>query len=381
MKKRRILFATTTRADWGLLAPLARRLAAREDCEVEVMASNMHLDPRRGATIDEIRADGFEPVIAPMSVGFTDARGAARAAGELQGAAADVIARLEPDVMVLLGDRFEMLAVGAAAAIMRVPLVHISGGEVTLGAFDDGFRHALTKLSALHLTATEAYRRRVIQLGEEPERVINTGAIGVLAAGARPPMTRAELEADLAWEFGERALLVTVHPETQTGADVITPTLAALDRFPDSRLLITYPNNDPAGQAIIDAIEAYAASQPAGRVKLVPSLGRRRYHSALHCVRAVVGNSSSGIVEVPSAGIPTVNVGARQQGRIAASSVIHAPAEADAIAAAIARALDADFRGVENPYSRPDTLELMERAVAETPMEILQAPKKFHDLP
>lgn len=378
--QRKILIATTTRADWGLLAPLARRLAARPDCRVDVMASNMHLDPARGMTIDEIRADGFAPIVAPMPVGFDGAADAARAAGALQQSVADVLERLAPDLTVILGDRFEMLSVAAAAVIMRVPLVHISGGEVTEGAFDDCFRHALTKLSSLHLTATEAYRRRVIQLGERPDRVINTGAIGVMNAAAPAPMSRAELEADLGWSFGSDALLLTVHPETLGPDNVIGPTLEALDRFPDSRVLITYPNNDPAGQRIIDAVNAYAAAQPRGRVLIVPSLGRRRYHSALRCVKAVVGNSSSGIVEVPSAGIATVNIGNRQKGRISAASVINCPAQADAIVAAIGRALASDFTGVENPYSRPDTLDIMERAVAETPLDLLRAPKKFYDI-
>lgn len=378
--QRKILIATTTRADWGLLAPLARRLASRADCRVDVMASNMHLDPARGNTLAEIRADGFEPIVAPMPVGFDSAADAARAAGALQQSAADVIERLRPDVMVILGDRFEMLSIAAAATIMRVPLIHISGGEITEGAFDDGFRHALTKLSALHLTATEAYRRRVIQLGEQPDRVVNTGAIGVMSASAPAPMSREELEADLGWQFGDSALLMTVHPETASETDIIAPALAAIDRFPESKVLITYPNNDPEGERIIRAAEAYAAAQPAGRVLLVPSLGRRRYHSALRCVRAVVGNSSSGVVEVPSAGIATINIGNRQKGRIAARSVINCPADADAIAGAIALALASDFSNVENPYSRPDTLDLMERAVAETPLELLRSPKVFFDL-
>lgn len=378
--ERKVLIVTTTRADWGLLSPLARRLSARADCRVEVVATNMHLDPDRGHTIDEIRADGFAPIVAKMPVGFNLPADAARAAGVLQQSMADVFERLKPDVAVILGDRFEMLSVAAAATIMRVPLIHISGGELTAGAFDDCVRHALTKLSAFHLTATEPYRRRVIQMGEAPERVVNTGAIGVLSASAAPPMTRAELEADLNWQFGENALLVTIHPETMNRVDVITPTLTALDRFPDSRLLITYPNNDPDGQLIIAAIEAYAAAQPSGRVKIVPSLGQKRYHSSLHCVRAVVGNSSSGVVEVPSAGIATVNIGDRQKGRIAADSVINCPAEVDAIAAAVTCALKSDFSDVVNPYYRPDTLDLMERAVAETPLALLRAPKPFNDI-
>lgn len=380
--KRRILIATSTRADWGLLSPVARRLRRRPDCEVMVMATNMHLDTSRGNTLAEIRTDGFDPLIAPMPVGFDTGEAAARAAGACMASAAEVMGRVGPDVAVLLGDRFEIAAIAQAAVIMRVPLVHISGGEVTAGAFDDCFRHSITKMAALHLTATEPYRRRVIQLGEDPSRVINAGSLGVMNMAAEPLMDRSSLEADLEWEFGSDALLVTLHPETMSDlpADVMARAMfEALDRFPSSRLLVTYPNNDPAGDRIIKVIEDYAASAPSGRVRLVPSLGRRRYHSALRCVRAVVGNSSSGIVEVPSAGIPTVDIGSRQQGRIAASSVIHCAPDPDSIAGAVARALAMDCRGIVNPYSRPDTLDIVERAIAETPLEMLRSPKVFYD--
>lgn len=345
-----------------------------------VAASNMHLDAARGGTLDEIYADGFTPLIVPMPVGFDGSAAAASAAGELQKSMAEILSQTSPDLIVVLGDRFEMLAIAAAATIMRVPIVHISGGEITQGAFDDSFRHAITKLSSLHLTATEAYRRRVIQLGEEPSRVINCGALGVLNVKANPPMTRCELENDLQWQFGANALLVTVHPETLGGTDVITPTLEALSHFPECNLLITYPNNDPDGQRIIDTIEAYAATESLERVRLVPSLGRKRYHSALRCVKAVVGNSSSGIVEVPSAGIATVNIGSRQLGRIAAESVINCAAEVCDIVDAISRALTADFKEVENPYFNPNTVELMSNAIAETPLEFLRSPKLFYDL-
>lgn len=367
------MFATTTRADWGILSPLARALAARSDCAVTVMASNMHLDTSRGNTIDEIRADGFDPIIAPMPTGFETGRDAAMAAGALQTSAAKVIDQVKPDAIVLLGDRFEMLSIAAAATIMRVPIVHISGGEITAGAFDDSFRHAITKLSYLHLTATETYRRRVIQLGETPDRVINTGALGLYQGEL---MTRTQLEENLNWTFGPNAMLVTVHPET-LGEPIINQTLEALDQFPESRLLITYPNNDPQGQQIIRAIEAYA-TRWGSRVKIIPSLGKKRYHSALRCVRAVVGNSSSGIVEVPSAGIPTVDIGNRQLGRIAADSVIHTPAHKNQIVKAITKALTLNCHGIPNPYHRPDTLQLMVRAITETPLNGI---KTFHDLP
>lgn len=376
---RKILIVTTTRADWGLLAPIAVMLGRRPDCRVEVMATNMHLDSRRGNTLQAIADAGFEPIIAPMAVDFASAADAARAMGQCLGSAAEVMERVGPDVVVLLGDRFETLAIAEAAVIMRIPIAHLHGGELTEGAFDDSFRHAITKLSTLHLTATEPYRQRVIQMGELPEMVHNVGAIGV---NMQPTIDRESLERDLDWKFGDRALLLTLHPETLGNigaAELAEETFAALDRFPESNVLITYPNNDPGGEDIIRAIEAYGATNR-GRVKIVPSLGAARYRSALTCVRAVVGNSSSGIIEVPSAHIPTVNIGNRQARRIAAESVIHVEAGRDAIARAIAEALSMDCSHISNPYEQPDTVERIVRLIAETPLEQLRKPKSFHDL-
>lgn len=375
---RQILIATTTRADWGLLSLLSKALSRRTDCRVSVLATNMHLDPRRGNTIEAIRRDGFEPLIAPMPVDFVTPADAAAAMGVCLGNVAKVIEQAQPDLIVILGDRFEALAIAAAAAMMRVPVVHLHGGELTEGAFDDAFRHAITKLSTLHLTSTEAYRRRVIQMGEAPERVYNVGAIG---AAPRAAMSREELERDLDWHFGERALLLTLHPETLgsiSSAELAKETFTALSRFPDSNILITYPNNDPGAEDIITAITEFAAGNP--RVKVVPSLGAKRYFAALGCVRAVVGNSSSGIIEVPSAGIPTVNIGNRQARRIAAASVINCAPQAAAIADAVNRAFDLDCSAVVNPYEQPDTLGEMTRIIAETPLEELRKPKSFVDL-
>lgn len=376
---RKILIATTTRADWGLLSPVARALRDRTGCSVRVMATNMHLDAHRGHTLDAVIADGFNPVIAPMSVNFSTPVQTAVAMGECLASAAEAIEKESPDLIVLLGDRFETLAIASAAALMRVPIVHLHGGELTEGAFDDSFRHAITKLAALHLTSTEPYRRRIIQLGEAPERVFNVGAIGV---APRPALSRSELEESLGWRFGESALLVTLHPETLgeiSAARLAEETFSALSGFPGSKILITFPNNDPGADDIICAIKEFAAANPA-RVKVVPSLGAARYFSALRCVRAVVGNSSSGIIEVPSAGIPTVNIGKRQARRIAAESVINCPAERGEIAEAIRRALSMDCSGVSNPYERPDTLERIVSLIAETPLELLRRPKSFHDL-
>lgn len=380
--KRKILITTTTRADWGILSPLAKALASRPDVEVSILASNMHLDPSRGNTLGEIRADGFEPIIAPMPTGYESAADAARAMCAGAAEAATVMERVCPDVTVMLGDRFEMLAMASVAAVMRIPIIHLCGGEISEGAIDDCFRHSITKLAALHLVTTESHRRRVIQLGEEPERVINVGSPAAANAALPPEMSRAELEADLGWKFGEGALLVTIHPETMgdiPARELARRTLTALDHFPQSQVLITYPNNDPDGEQIIDEIKAYASRNP-HRVKVVPSLGRRRYMAALRCVAAVVGNSSSGLTEVPAAGVPTVDIGNRQARRDRGESVIHAEATETAIAEAIVRALAMDRATITTPYLRHDTLGLMTRAVAETPLELLRRPKRFHDI-
>lgn len=383
---RTIAIATGTRADWGLLSPIARSLAARPDCRVAVLATNMHLLPQYGATLSEIQADGFGDVVTVPMPPSTDTPLATvdAMAGCMQGMARE-LSRLAPDLIVILGDRFEMLATATAALITGVPVVHIAGGEISEGAIDDSIRHAITKMSALHLTATEPYRRRVIAMGEEPERVINTGAIGVWNMLNTPRLSRAELERSIGFSLPPESLLVTFHPAT---LDPVAPAircealLEALDRFPDHHLLITYPNNDARGREIIDRIERYAAARPA-RVRVIPSLGRVRYVAALTCVAAVVGNSSSGIVEVPSMAIPTVDIGIRQRGRIAGPSVIHSGDSASEIAEAIERALSPEMRllarSEPNPYARPDTLRLISDAIALTPLSTLKS-KKFHDL-
>ncbi len=298
---------------------------------------------------------------------------------------ADALQRLSPDIAVILGDRTEMLAVASACAVSGVPIVHLHGGEVTEGAIDDSIRHAITKLSALHLTATEDYRRRVIQLGEDPAKVINTGAPGVHNALNVAPMDAEELCRSIGFKLDRDTILVTFHPATLDPADPadrFEQLLEALDTLPAVRVLFTYPNNDSRGQKLIAMIEDYVASHPYNTAS-IPSLGMRRYLSALRLVGAVVGNSSSGIIEVPSMGIPTVDIGMRQRGRTAAESVIHcgdsATETASAIQLALSPAMQEKAKHVSNPYYRPDTLRLVTDAIALTPLENLRT-KKFHDI-
>ena len=386
--QRRVCFVTSTRADWGLLSPVAAALSKRSDTLVSIVATNMHLDPRYGHTVDEIRADGFSCVVeVPVHEGIADDSGASRALimGRVSIGISQAFADIGPDLVVILGDRYEMLSVASVAAVMRIPIVHIAGGEITEGAVDDSIRHAITKLSSLHLTATEPYRHRVISMGEDPRFVVNTGSIGVDNIMRLAPLSRAELEESIGIRLGPDALLVTWHPVTMESPDTVAvgcrALLDALDRFPASQVIITYPNNDACGRVIIDMIEAYGRRNP-DRVRVIPSLGRVRYISALRYVAAVVGNSSSGIVEVPSAGIPTVDIGNRQKGRIAGDSVIHCATDTGSIAAAISRALSPQFRRLArkaaNPYHRPATLDAMVAAIALTPIEPLRH-KRFID--
>ncbi len=383
---RKIAIVTGTRAEWGLLSGIARSLDSRDDVTVSIIATNMHLDPRYGHTVDEIIADGFTVAErVPMDVEGDSEAHRVKAMARCMSGMADAFSHLRPDMVVILGDRYEMLATASAALMMLIPIAHIAGGEISEGAVDDSIRHAITKMSALHLTATDEYRNRVIQLGEDPARVINTGAIGVYNLANEPVMTREELEASIGFSLGGPSVLVTYHPATLDNGcpagkfDMLTD---ALDRFPDVNVIMTYPNNDANGREIIDRIESYAAGNPS-RVRAIPSLGKRRYLSALHYVDAVVGNSSSGIVEVPSMHIPTVDIGMRQQGRLRSESVIHCEDDTDEIALAIDLALSDRgrelARAATNPYYKPDTLRLITETIATVPLESLKV-KHFHDI-
>ncbi len=384
---KRICIVTTTRADWGLLSPIARRLSVLPGIELQIVASNMHLDPMYGMTVNDIEADGFTVnARVPMDTSRDDSPAATvRAAAQCLSGMADAFESLKPDLIVILGDRYEILSVAQAAAIMRIPIVHLHGGEISEGAIDDSIRHAVTKLSSLHLTSTEPYRQRVIQMGEDPGRVINTGAIGVYNAMNVEPLSRERLEKELDLPLTRRTIVVTLHPATldpTPTAEVCGAMLKAFDRLPeDVKMLFTYPNNDAEGRVIIDMIERYASAH-GDRVRIVPSLGQRRYLSVLRYVGAVAGNSSSGIIEVPSMHIPAVDIGSRQRSRIAAGSVIHCSNSSDDILRALNYALSSEgqeaARLAANPYYQPDTLEKIVSAITSAdPLTLMT--KHFHD--
>ena len=386
--KKRLCVVTSTRADWGLLSPVCRALRDRGLLRIDIVATNMHLIERYGNTYREIEADGFDIACrVPTDVGSDDDSSRALVMAKTMEGMTKAFDSLRPDAVLLLGDRYEMLAVASAAAVMHIPVIHIAGGEVTVGALDDAFRHAITKLSSLHLTATEDYRRRVLQLGEQPDRVINTGAIGVWNAFNTALMPVSQLSESIGFDVTKGPLaVVTYHPATN---DVAAPEarlgqfLDALDRFPSLRLVVTAPNNDARGERLLAMLEEYVSARH-DRAVFVRSLGMVRYHSLLRCASLVIGNSSSGIVEVPSAGIPTVDVGIRQQGRISAPSVIHCAEDTESVADAIAKALSPRMQALAaervNPYFKPDTCALMVEAVETFMSRLPLPPKHFYDL-
>lgn len=355
---RKLLIASSTRADWGLLSPLAHELRSR-GADVTVAATNMHLLPECGFTVIEIEQEGFEPRRIP-AVGSP-----AQISADVMRGFSDLYRSESFDAVIILGDRYEMLAAAMASVLHGVPVVHIAGGAVSYGAFDDGFRHAITKLAWLHFPETDTYRDRILAMGEDPERVITAGAIGVHNILSTPLMSRQELEDSLGFAIGEGTILVTMHAATLarvTPLEQYHRLMDALDRFPQHQILFTYPNNDTDPTPLVEAMRRYAEERP-GRVCIVPSLGRVRYLSALKYVEAVVGNSSSGLVEVPSMGIPTLDIGHRQDGRIHGPSVIRCGEETEDIAEGLNKVLSPEMKRIagrrDNPYCRPGTLSIM----------------------
>ncbi|MGM4906787.1 UDP-N-acetylglucosamine 2-epimerase [Tardiphaga sp. 866_E4_N2_1] len=384
--KRRICVVTGTRADYGLLVWLLRDIVACPDVELQIVATAMHLEPAFGNTVDQIRKDGFVvDAEVPMDLSDDSPVAIAKATGRGVSGLAEAFDRLQPDIVVLLGDRFEMLAAATAATLLRLPIAHIHGGEISEGAIDDAMRHAISKLSHLHFVAAKEFGDRVVQMGEAPERVFVVGAPGLdhLARSSLPSAD--ELAQRVGLALDRPLILVTYHPATLGGEDPVADLeelLAALDRFPDAALVFTKANADAGGRAINARLEDYVARSPANAV-LVASLGSEFYFTALRAAAAVVGNSSSGIIEAPAVGVPTVNIGSRQDGRPRSPSVIDCPDERHAIEAAIRRALDPTTRELARAQtpaygragnSAPEIL----RRLRDVPLDGILI-KRFHD--
>lgn len=377
---RKVAVFTGTRAEYGLLYWLLKDLQQDSEIELQLLVSAMHLSPEFGMTYQQIEADGFtitEKV--EMLLSSDSAVGTAKSIGLGVLGFADALERMKPDVLVVLGDRFEALAVTQAAMILRIPIAHIHGGEITEGAYDDAIRHAITKLSLLHFTSTEAHRNRVIQLGEHPSRVFNVGAVGLDHLQRSKMFSLAELSASLNFKLEQPYFLVTYHPVTLASEPAkasFENLLKALDAFPQHQIILTYPNADDGGREIIPLLEAYAKQQPS-RVIAIPSLGQKRYLSAVKHAAAVVGNSSSGIIEVPSFKVPTVNIGERQRGRLAAESVFSCPSNTAAIIETLQLGLKNDLTQVMNPYGKGKASEAILKQLKAADLSVV---KTFYDL-
>lgn len=354
---RKICVVTGTRAEFGLLRWLMQEIHHEPDLELQVLVTGMHLSPEFGLTYREIEQAGF--VInakVEMLLSADTATAVTKSMGLGLISYADVYERLGPDLIVVLGDRFEIFAATAAALIAGIPVAHLHGGETTEGAFDEAIRHSITKMSHLHFVAAEEYRRRVIQLGEQPERVFLVGGLGIDAIKRIKLLDREALEESLGFKFGPRNLLITFHPVTLEGqissGQQMAELLAALGELDDTHLLFTMPNADTGGRELAAMVNQFAATRQ--NVRVYTSLGQLRYLSCMKYVDAVVGNSSSGLAEAPSMGIATINIGDRQKGRLSASSVINCEPTQQSIGEALSTAFDPSFRSIltstKNPY-------------------------------
>lgn len=382
---RKVCFVTGTRAEYGLLSRLMNLVKEDNDLQLQVIATNMHLMPEYGETYKEIEKDGFSiDKKVYMHKPSDDAHGIISSMAEEMQGMNDALAELNPDILVLLGDRYEILVAAQVALIHRIPIAHIHGGEVTEGAFDDAIRHSVTKMSSLHFTSCEEYRHRVIQMGEQPSRVFNVGSLGVENIKAVPLMGKEELETSLDFKIEGQTILVTYHPVTlgSNSAKDIHEFLDALEEFKDLKVIFTMPNSDTGRDAIALAIENYVQKHQ-GQAKAFTSLGLKRYLSTLQYVKAAVGNSSSGIIEVPSFGIPTLNIGYRQKGRLASKSVVNSGTSKEEVIVGLKYCLSEEMqkaaKNCENPYAKPNTAQLIFQELKIVELKGLNL-KTFYDL-
>ena len=383
MQRRKICVVTGSRADYGLLSVVMKELRQDAGFTLQVIAAGMHLSPKFGLTYRVIEEEGFH-IDAKVEMCLTNdtPAGIAKSIGVGVSGFADVFATLQPDLLVLLGDRFEILAAAQSALVAMIPVAHIAGGDTTEGAFDESIRHCITKMSHLHFVTNESAARRVRQLGENPEHIYMVGSPGLDLIKSVQLLGRKELENDLEFSFQKRNFLVTFHPATldrQPAGEQFQELLDALDSLGnDVGLFFTKPNADTGGGVIIQMINEYVGSRK--HAKAADSLGQPRYLSMVAQVDAVVGNSSSGLYEVPSFKKPTVNIGDRQKGRLQASSVINCKPESADILRAIKEAFDKDCSDVVNPYGSGDSAKKIIVALKAVPDYQALLKKHFFDM-
>jgi len=384
MKK--ICIVTATRAEYGLLKPLMHKLHESDQFELQIVATGAHLSPEFGLTYRFIESDGFQiNDKVEMLLSSDTPAGIVKSMGLAQIGFADIFNRLKPDAMIILGDRYEMLSVASAATIFTIPIIHLHGGEITEGAYDDAIRHAISKLSAIHFTSTEEYRQRLIQMGEQPTHVHNVGAIGLDNIIDLPLMRRDELENSLGIVFKKYNYQITFHPETLSNIsseeqfDVL---LQAIRQQKDSYFIFTKANADTDGRVINQMIDQFVAENNTIS-SAYSSLGSLRFLSTVKICDAIVGNSSSGIIEAPSLGTATINIGDRQRGRTQAHSVVNCDVSLNDILEAFQKITDTTFKKslklVQNPYGQGGTSDKILKALSQVDFKDLKI-KKFHNI-
>ena len=385
--KKNICIVTGSRADFGLLQPLLSKIKNDKAFKFQLLVTGAHLSKKFGLTYKEIEQEGnvITKKVDIQLVSDTE-NGISRSIGLGVIGFSNALNELKPDLIILLGDRFEILACAIAAHVSRIPIAHIHGGEITESAIDDAFRHAITKMSFLHFTSTEEYRKRVIQLGESPNRVFNVGALGVDNIKTLKLLDKDVLEKKIGFNFAKRNILVTFHPvtlERNSSKSQFKELLKAIDGFADIGIIFTKPNADTGNSAIGALIDSYVRKN---RFKSVSfeNMGTLKYLSSLQFVSAIVGNSSSGIIEAPSFGIPTINIGDRQKGRLMAKSVINCEPIADRISCAFKKAFSPKFvqfcKTINNPYSKGNTADEIYRIIKGNIGNIPNIKKTFYNI-
>ncbi len=377
MTKRKICVITGTRADYGLFYPILKKIQSSKDLELRLIVSTMHLSSEFGLTVEQIEKDGFKIDAKIENLLSSDTKSAiAKSTGLATILLSDAFTRLDPDVVLILGDRYETLANATTAMLMNIPIAHIHGGEITEGAVDEQIRHAITKMSYLHFTSTNEYRKRVIQMGENPERVFNSGAPGIDNIVNFDFLSKEELEEDLAWNFGDKSALFTYHPVTLSDGDVyedIEKIFSALSKS-DLNILFSYANADENGRIINQKIEKFCQAN-LSKYKVVKSLGQLRYLSAMKYADLLIGNTSSGIIEAASFQKAVVNIGDRQKGRLQSGNVIDC--DIDSISSVIFKALTSDFKHIHNIYGTGCASDMIVKVLKENELSVV---KKFIDL-
>ncbi len=382
---RKICIVTGTRAEYGLLRWIMELIQNDSDLKLQIVVTGMHLSPEFGLTYRIIEDEGFTIdkkieilLSSDTPVGISKSMGLG-----LMGFA-DAFSDLKPDIVVLLGDRFEIFSAAAAALIARIPIAHLHGGERTEGAFDEAFRHSITKMSHLHFVATEEYRKRVIQLGENPDSVFFVGGLGIDSIKKLKLLEKEELERSIGFKFGLKNLLITFHPvtlESDTSESQMFELLHVLEKLEDTNLIFTYPNSDNDGRKLIQMIDTFVKNHK-NSIAFV-SLGQLKYLSCIQFVDCVIGNSSSGLIEVPSFSKGTINIGDRQKGRIQARSVIQCDPNRESIKSAIQKLYTKEFqdslKAIENPYGNGGASEKVFKIIKNISLDN-KLKKSFNDL-